>query len=146
MKYFLEDKNFYDGLFSRNCLLRFEKDALFEKTIRPNVTLWFQIHEAFDFILVCSRTVFENWPQVQLYSFEHDYLSSVNGKLVNIDGVSQRLTAVLSEPYDSATLSLNDGRFLWIKYGFPETDESSIYTLQIDVTSIDRSKLLRGEI
>ena len=140
MKSLLEDTTLDDSLFSKDCLPRFEKDLLFKEFFQPNVTLWFQIHEAFDLILVCSQSKVEKWPQVQLYSFEHDFLSSLNGKFVSKDDVSQRLTAVLQEPYDNTTLSLNDDRFLWIKYGVKDMDISR-RTLQIDVTSIDRSRV-----
>ena len=103
-------------------------------------TLWLHFDEGSDLVLIYDQKTLPKDFRLYISKYGSPPLAYAwNGFADNLP----RPAAVITEPYESATLPLNDGTFLWIRSGFQKRGGSSQrHTVQIDVTSIDRSKLL----
>lgn len=151
----LANTTLLSALMANNNVIRYDKKCLPSfgggVFIRPSrgipipETLWVHFHEGSDLILDWN----EDWseiPEVRLHSSKSGFPSLEHAWCSNPLDFATHLpepTAVLSEPYDSTTLSLNDDRFLWIKIEIQKDDRSrKRYIVQIDVSDIDRSKIL----
>ena len=125
------------------------------KNRSKQVAIWFHFHHGFKMILAWEQDQNEWMSEVRIYSSSS--LSSLlrileNSSSPEILSLLPAPTSLLSEPYDSTTLPLENGEFVWIKTGISERNSfktgiseeilSRVYTVHIDITSIDRSRLL----
>ena len=115
------------------------------------IVIWFQhFHSSAEFIIGWndhdmgrSRT-----PRIRIYNLDSIYRPPLLAEVWesrNPSDIFHELpppTSLLSEPFDSTTLPLDDGRFLWIDTTLQGPDWSPLYKVHIEVTSIDRSRLL----
>lgn len=116
--------------------------------VPEQATLWYRFHHGFEFVLAWQHRADEGIPEIRIYtsnSIRRSPLSVEFGRNDSPMNILRQLpspTSILSEPYDSTTLPLGNGEFLWIKTELRQGGWSRPYNVHIDITSIDRSMLL----
>ena len=110
--------------------------------------IWFRFHDGFEFLLTLRYVAKSRIPDIRIYSSNSTRGSPLfvqswkNSRPMNIFRQLPSPTSILSEPYDSTTLPLSNAEFLWIKTELGQDGRSRFYNVHIDITSIDRSRLL----
>ena len=113
------------------------------------IVIWFQhFPSSAEFIIGWKQDGIKMHPRIRIYNSSSIYRSPLlaeaweNSSPTDIFDRLPPPTSLLSEPHDSTALPLGNGKFLWIDTQLQEHVSPHLYNVHIDVTSIDRSRLL----